>query len=225
MEALKKRHAEHDAEVRRLSKEIQRRKRRARGQGQCGPMKLRESQRSIARVLVCMKNGEPTAAVQYVARSQRTRCCDAASKEQLEADLRDWWRATDVEERQTYLVVDETNAKMRKAIVQAKRFAVDGTLEAWVDIQNVQKGINPAPAIVMQQAVAVKRRFGLEHPACRRSSRRWLQRWRHRCGIQLRRGLVQEQLSVHQMHGKVMHGAAPKSSWGVGWLWVGRAPG
>ena len=223
MQELKKSHAEHDAEVRRLSKEMQRRKRRAREQ--CGPMKLREPQRSIARVLVCMNNGEPTAAVQYVARSQKTRCCDAASKEQLEADLRDWWRATDVEERQTYLVVDETNAKMRKAIVQAKRFAVDGTLEAWVDNQNVQKGIFPAPGIVMQQAVAVKRSMGVEHPANRRSSRRWLQRWRHRCGIQLRRGLVQEQLSVHQMHGKVMHGAAPKSSRGVGWLWVGRAPG
>ena len=135
-------------------------KRRAREQG--GPMKMREAQRSIARVLVCMNNGEPTAAVGYVSRSQKTRCWDAASKQQLEADLRDWWSATDVDTRQTYLVVDERNAAMHKAIVQAKRFAVDGTLEAWVDTQNVQKGINPAPGIVMQQAAAAKRRIGVE---------------------------------------------------------------
>ena len=188
-------------------------------------MKIREPQRSIARVLVCMNNGEPTAAVEYVSRSKKSRCCDAASQRQLETDLRDWWRATDVHTRQTYLVVDETNAKMHKAIVQARRFAVDGALEAWVDTQNVQKGINPAPGIVMQQAVAVKRRIGVEHPANRRSSRRWLQRWRRRRGIQLRRGTVREQLSVDQMHGKVIHGAARKSRRGVGWFWVGRVQG
>lgn len=221
MQELKRSHAEHDASVRRLSKEMQRVKRRAREQG--GPMKIREPQRSIARVLVCMNNGEPTAAVEYVSRSSKTRCLDASSTRQLEADLREWWRATDVDTRQTYL--DETNAAMHKAIVQARRFGVDSTLEAWVDIQNVEKGINPGPGIVMQQAVAVKRRIGVEHAANRRSARRWLQRWRCRCGIQLRRGNVRERLSVDQMHGKVIHGAAPKSSRGVGPFWVGGVRG
>ena len=88
MQELKRSHAEQDAEVRRLSKEMQQMKRRARERG--GPMKIREPQRSIARVLVCMNNGEPTAAVEYVSRSKKTRCWDAASKQQLEADLRDW---------------------------------------------------------------------------------------------------------------------------------------
>ena len=115
MQELKRSHAEHDAEVRRLSKEMQRVKRRARGQG--GPLKIREPQRSVARVLVCMNNGEPTAAVEYLSRSSKTRCFDASSKGQLEADLREWWRATDVETRQTRLVLDETNAKMHQAIV------------------------------------------------------------------------------------------------------------
>ena len=189
-------------------------KRSAREQG--GPMKIREQQRTIARVLVCMDNGDPTAAVQYVSRSSKTRCSDPSTKAELETELREWWRATDVDTRQTYLVVDETKAQMHKAIVQARRFVVDSTLEGWVDIQNVQKGINPAPAIVMQQAVAVKRRIGVEHPANRQSSRRWLQRWRCRCGIQLRRGNVRELLSVDQMHGKVIHGAARRSSRGIG---------
>ena len=123
------------------------------------------------------------------------------------------------------LVVDETNAAMHKAIVQARRFVVDNSLEAWVDIQNVEKGINPSSRIVMQQAVAVKRRIGVEHAANRRSARRWLQRWRCRCGLQLRRGNVRERLSVGQMHGKVIHEGARKSSRGVGWFWVGGVRG
>ena len=107
-------------------------------------------------MLVCLNNGEPTAAVEYVARSNKTTCWDGVKKGKLEADLRDWWKAADVETRQRHVVVDESNANMHKAFVQAKRFIVDGTLEEWVDSQNVQKGINPVPAIVPQEAVAVK---------------------------------------------------------------------
>ena len=212
MQELKRSHAEQDAEVRRLSKEMQQMKRRARERG--GPMKIREPQRSIARVLVCLNNGEPTAAVEYVARSNKTSCWDGVRKGKLEADLRDWWKAADVETRQRHVVVDESN---RKAIVQAKRFVVDGTLEEWVDSQNVQKGINPVPAIVLQEAIAVKRRMGVEPPANRKSSRRWLQRWRSRRGIKLRRGNVREHLTRDQMHGKVTHGAAQKTTGG----WTG----
>ena len=212
MQELKERHAQHNTEVNRLRKEMQRLKRRAREE--CGPIKLRAAQRSIARVLVCLNNGEPTAAVEYVARSNKTTCWDGVKKGKLEAELRDWWKAADVETRQRHMVVDESNANMHKACVQAKRFIVDGTLEEWVDSQNVQKGINPVPAIVLQEAVSVKRRIGVEHPANRQSSRRWLQRWRRRCGIQLRRGNVREHLTRDQMHWKVKHGAAQKSTGG-----------
>ena len=209
MQELKERHAQHNAEVNRLRKEMQRLKRRAREE--CGPIKLRPAQRSIARVLVCLNNGEPTAAVEYVARSNKTTSWDGVRKGKLEADLRDWWKAADVETRQRHVVVDESN---RKAIVKAKRFVVDGALEKWVDSQNVQKGINPVAAIVLQEAVAVKNRIGLEHSGNRQSSRRWLQRWRRRRGIHLRRGNVREHLTRDQMHGKVTHGAAQKSTGG-----------
>ena len=219
MEELKKSHAEHDAEVRRLSKEMQRMKRRARQH--CGPMKIREQQRTIARVLVCMNNGEPTAALQYVSRSRKTRCLGAWTNADLGAELREWGTAADVDTLRTHLVVDERKQQMHKAIVQARRFAVDSTLEGWVEIQNVEKGINPAPGIVMQQAVAVKRRIGLDHPANHRSALRWLQRWLCRCGIQPRRNNVRERLSVDQMHRKVIHGAARTCSRKVGWFSVG----
>ena len=136
----------------------------------CAPMKLREPQRTIARVLVCMNNGEPAAAMQYVSRSSRTRCLNAGRKAALEAELLDWWTATDVDTLRTHLEMDESKPQMHKAIVQARRFAVDSTLEGWVEIQNVKKGINQAPSIVMQQAVAEKRRLGLDHPANHRSA-------------------------------------------------------
>ena len=146
----------------------------------CAPMKLREPQRTIARVLVCMNNGELAAAMQYVSRSSRTRCLNAGRKAALEAELLDWWTATDVDTLLTHLEMDESKQRMHKAIAQARRFAVDNTLEGWVEIQNVKKGINPAPNIFMQQAVAEKRRLGLDHPANHRSVRKWLQRWRCR---------------------------------------------
>jgi hypothetical protein len=150
-----------------------------------------------------MSSGDTASALEYVSGSSKTKCFDVSTKEHLEAELRDWWRDTDLETRQTYLVMGETNAVMHKAIVQARRFAVDCTLEAWVDTQNVQKGIHPAPGIVMQEANAVKTRIGVEPTANRSSSRRWLQRWRGRRGVQLRRGHVRERLLVEEMHGKV----------------------
>ena len=223
MQDLTRKHADSVAEVRRLSKLMRRMKRLARQQG--GPMDIGEAQRRVARVLVCMSNGEPTAAVEYLCRSKKTRCWDVARKGQVETDLRLWWRGTDDGTRQTYLVMDDTNRMMHQAIIRARRFSVDGTLETWVDTQNVQKGINPAPSIVMQQAVAVKRRIGVEHTANHRSDRRWLQRWRRRRGVQLRRGIVREQLSVDKMHRKVSQGAAQKSSWGAGCFWVGGVRG
>ena len=152
MQELKRSHAEHDAEVRRLSKEMQRVKRRAREQG--GPLKIREPQRSIVRVLVCMNNGEPTAAIEYVSRSSKSRCLDASSKRQLDAELREWWRATDVDTRQTYLVVDETNAAMHKAIVQARRFVVDNSLEAQVSV--VASGMGMASGHLVERSMMEK---------------------------------------------------------------------
>ena len=201
MEALKRRHGDLDAEVRRVSKDLQRLRRRTREHA--GSRRIREPQRSIARALVCMSSGDTASALEYVSGSSKTKWFDASTKEHLEAELRDWWRDTDLETRQTYLVMGETNAVMHNAIVQARRFAVDCTLEAWVDTQNVQKGIHPAPGIVMQEANAVKTRIGVEPTANRTSLRRWLQRWRGRRGVQLRRGHVRERLLVEEMHGKV----------------------
>ena len=218
MQELKERHAQHNTEVNRLRKEMQRLKRRAREE--CGPIKLRAAQRSIARVLVCLNNGEPTAAVEYVARSNKTTCWDGVKKGKLEAELRDWWKAADVETRQRHMVVDESNANMHKACVQAKRFIVDGTLEEWVDSQNVQKGINPVPAIVLQEAVSVKRRIGVEHLGNRQSSRRWLQRW---AASTWNTASAWQCAGAPDARPDALEGEAwssPKIDRGVDWFWV-----
>ena len=172
-----------------------------------------------------LNNGEPTAAVEYVARSNKTTCWDGVKKGKLEADLRDWWKAADVETRQRHMVVDESNANMHKACVQAKRFIVDGTLEEWVDSQNVQKGINPVPAIVLQEAVSVKRRIGVEHPGNRQSSRRWLQRW---AASTWNTASAWQCAGAPDARPDAPEGEAwssPKIDWGVDWFWVARPPG
>ena len=86
---------------------------------------------------------------------------EEASKGQVEAALREGWSGTDDEARQAHLVLDESDRMMHKAILHARRFAVDGVLETSMDSQNVEKGINPVPGFVMEQAIGLKRRLGL----------------------------------------------------------------
>ena len=155
-----------------------------------------------------MRNGEPTAAVDYVSRNCKTRCLDATGRALLEADLRGWWRGTAAATRRTYLVENGTKVKLYKAIKQARRFVVDTDLEAWVDDQNVRKGINPLPRSLLQKTIAVKRHLGIEPTANHWSARRWMQSWRKRRGIQLRRGAVREQLTIEQMHEQVIYRSA-----------------
>ena len=88
---------------------------------------------------------------------------------------------------------------------QAQRFIVEADLEAWVEDQNVQKGINPAPSLLLRQASMLKTSRGVSLPPTRRGERRWMQRWRSRRGLQLRKFPAQERLSVEQMQRKVHH--------------------
>ena len=210
---LQRSHGVHAADVRRLSREIQRMRRHHREQGVA--FKMTQRQRTIARVLVCIHKGEPTAALDYLAHSKRTKWTDVAENRQVGADLREWWSGTDNEAQQAHLLVDESDRMMHAAMLEARRFAVDGILETWVDRQNVQKGINPDPAFVLDHAIRLKRRLGLEFSSNHVSCRRWLQRWRRRRNIHLRRENVRERQSVEEMHRKVIRRAAGKSSLGL----------
>ena len=95
--------------------------------------------------------------------------------------------------------------KMQNAFKEAQRFNVDAGLEAWVEDQNVQKGINPAPSLVLGQASMLKASLGVKPAGTRKGERRWMQRWRARRGLQLRKFPAQERLPVELMHRKVRH--------------------
>merc|ERR1711884_596952 len=94
---------------------------------------------------------------------------------------------------------------MHNTFKQARRFTVDAGLEAWVEEQNVQKGINPAPGLLLRQASTLKAFHGVSVAGTRRGERRWMQRWRSRRGLRLREFPAQERLSAEQMQGKVRH--------------------
>ena len=203
MDALKRRQRDLDAHLQSLSRELRRAKQRS---GWFEKMHLRESQKSTVRALVALHGGEPTAAIQYIKSMQRSRSTlGAADLAAIEAHLREWWSGADPVTMHKYSILDDTNRKMHSSIRRAQRFLVDLDLEAWVDEQNVQRGITPAPAVVLREAAAAKRRRGVEVPHRHRSSRRWLQRWRTRCGLRLRRFKAHEVLPAAELRKKAEH--------------------
>ena len=124
---------------------------------------------------------------------------------QAEAELREWWRGADDATKQSHRVKEGASIRMQNAFKQAQRFNVDAGLEAWVEDQNVQKGINPAPSLLLRQASMLKASLGVNAAGTRRGERRWMQRWRARRGLQLRKFPAQERLPVELMQRKVRH--------------------
>ena len=96
---------------------------------------------------------------------------------------------------------------MQNAFRQAQRFTVEVDLEGWVEDQKVHKGINPAPGLVLRHASMLKASKGVGAASTCRGERRWLQRWRSRRVLQLRKFPVQERLSVDHMQLKFDHQA------------------
>ena len=96
----------------------------------------------------------------------------------------------------------ETNKKLHGAIKRAQRFIVDEDLETWVAQQNVSKGINPVPTVILQEAKRVKHRAGAYRPTTHRGARQWLQRWRRRMGLRLRRFPANEPMEKKEMRSK-----------------------
>ena len=200
MNVLKRRLQEADANLRKVSSDLRRAKRRA---SESVKFPLREPQRTTARILVAMYHGEPTAAMDYVLSKRRRKGLDHTSIAQAETELKDWWRRVDDATKRSHLVMNGASIKMQNAYKQAQRFSVELNLEEWVDDQNVHKGINPSPALVLRQASMLQASKGVSTASSRRGQRRWLQRWRKRRGLQLRKFAVQERLPVDQMQRKV----------------------
>ena len=177
MNELKRTLRDVDANLRRVNRELRSAKRRA---SELGKFRLREPQKTTARILVAMHHGEPTAAMDYIQSKRKGKDLDHTMAAQAEAELREWWRGADDATKQSHRVKEGTSIKMQNAFKQAQRFNVDAGLEAWVEDQNVQKGINPAPSLLLRQASMLKASLGVNAAGTRRGERRWMQRWRAR---------------------------------------------
>ena len=203
MNELKRAQREVDENLRRVKQDLRNAKRRA---SALRKFRLREPQRTTARILVAMHEGEPTAAMNFIQSKHKRKHFDHTMAAQAEAELREWWRGADAATRQSHRVQEEeASIKMKKAFIQAQRFNVDAGLEAWVEDQNIEKGINPAPSLLLRQASRLKASLGVSDALSRRGKRRWMQRWRARRGSQLRKFPAQERLPVHVMQRKVLH--------------------
>ena len=202
MNELKRTLRDMDANIRRVNQELRNAKRRA---SELRKFRLREPQRTTARILMAMHHGEPTAAMDYIRSKRKGKDFDHTMATQAEAELREWWRGADDATKHAHRIKEGASIKMQNAFKQAQRFNVDAGLEAWVEDQNVQKGINPAPSLLLRQASMLKASLGVNAAGTRKGERRWMQRWRARRGLQLRKFPAQERLPVELMQRKVPH--------------------
>ena len=202
MNELKRTLRDMEANILRVNRELRNAKRRA---SEVRKFRLREPQRTTARILVAMHHGEPTAAMDYIRSKRKGKDFDHTMATQAEAELREWWRGADDATKHAHRIREGASIKMQNAFKQAQRFNVDAGLEAWVEDQNVQKGINPAPSLVLGQASMLKASLGVKAAGTRKGERRWMQRWRARRGLRLRQFPAQEHLPVELMQRKVRH--------------------
>ena len=77
--------------------------------------RLREPQRTIARILVAMHHGEPTAAMGYIQSKRKGKGLDHTMATQAEAELREWWRGADSATKQSHRVKEGASIKMLQA--------------------------------------------------------------------------------------------------------------
>ena len=208
MSELAQKRQELDEDVRRIAQKLQRLRRQGRRHK---GIKVTAGQRSTARVLMAMRNGEPTAAMVFLHSKHKGEPTAAAAWVDVEAELHAWWVSADEATKNAHTHLDDTNGRLHMAIQQARRFVVDEELESWVADQNVGKGINPVPGITLQEAGRLKRRFGVEETKTRRDARQWMQRWRRRRGLRLRKFPTIEPLTTDDMHGKASAEKGPKN--------------
>ena len=196
---LKRATQELEQELRRISNEM-RKVRRQRPTG--GNVQISAAQRTRTRALMVMRDGEPTATMTFLRSKRKGADPNATRWAEMDSELREWWISADENTKTKHRNISDANQNMHNAIKAAQRFIVDDDLESWVAHQNVSKGINPAPALTLQEARVVKERMGVQAPRTHRGARQWLQRWRRRRELRLRKFPVLEPLDERDMHGK-----------------------
>ena len=118
MNELKRTLRDVEANLSKVKRELRNAKRRV---SELGKFRLREPQRTAARILVAMHHGEPTAAMDYIRSRRQGKDLDHTMAAQAEAKLREWWRGDDDATKQSHRVQEGANIKMQNAFKQAQR--------------------------------------------------------------------------------------------------------
>ena len=149
-----------------------------------------------------MREGDPTAAMNFLRCEYKGGQRTAAAWNEVQSTLSSWWASAEEDAKEAHRKATTMNKKLHGAINRAQRFIVDEQLESWVAEQNVSKGINPVPALTMREADVLKRRNGVAIPRSRKGARKWMQRWRLRRGLRLRKFPAIDPLDKSDLHGK-----------------------
>ena len=127
MSDLAHRRQELNENVRRIAQNLQRLRRQGR---RAGRLKVTAGQRSTARVLMAMRDGEPTAAMVFLKSKHKGEPTAAAAWMDVEAELHAWWVSADDAMKNAHTHLDATNGRLHTAIQKARRFVVDEELES-----------------------------------------------------------------------------------------------
>ena len=166
-------------------------------------------QRKSARVLMALHAGEPTAALRFLSQSSRpSRPLDM----QKEAEaLQKWWLSCSVLEKDRLVQEESLPPSEKTALFRARKFLVESDLEGWVDRQNVDRGITPRSAVVLEEAhsLSLGRNVPVQRLCKKKHAYQWLRRWREKWAVRLTSVAPNEILPVPELQQKAGAKKAP----------------
>ena len=142
---------------------------------------------SVAKVIMALRDGEPTAAANYLQRTVRGKGEAARDGRADEELLRGWWRCATVAEKEAVLAVTDAEKQKKRAVTEGRRVLAESDLESWVRDQNIRKGISPMSSVVLERANRALGKAGVAGARTRKAGFQWLRRWRRRWGLRLRK--------------------------------------
>ena len=110
-----------------------------------GQLQISAAQRTAARALMVMRDGEPTAAMAFLWSQRKAADPDATCWAEMESDLREWWMHADEDRTNKHTNIGDTNQSMHNAIKEAKRFIVEEELDSWLVHQNAERASTQCP--------------------------------------------------------------------------------
>ena len=164
---------------------------------------LYKYQWEIAHVLLVLAHGEPTAAMGFIRLKASTKPDVDAFVARAQDRLLAWWRDTPDDTKNKLVQEEGESQPPHKSVAAAKKFLVQYNLQAWVERQNLEKGLTPISPLVRNQALVCAREQGVPFPIKTKHVQKWMQRWRTRHGLRLRVLPTKEPLTIIQMHEKV----------------------